>query len=93
MTIKTFIKNRPYLVWYVKDLDNLSEESIVEHTLNYGDFDDVQKLIHILKIGKVARIFSAQIKKKRNNYNPKVKNYFELYFKKYAPRDLGKRTN
>lgn len=80
-------------MWYVKDLDNLSEESIVEHTLNYGDFDDVKELITILKISKVARIFHTQSTGKRNNYNPKVKNYFELYFKKYAPRDFSKRTN
>jgi len=93
MTLKNFIKKRPYLVWYVKELDSLSEESIVEHTLNYGDFNDIKKLIDILKIDKVARIFQTQIKQKRNNYNPKVKNYFNLYFKKYAPRDFNKRTN
>ena len=80
-------------MWYVKELDSLSEESIVEHTLNYGDFNDIKKLIDILKIDKVARIFQTQIKQKRNNYNPKVKNYFNLYFKKYAPRDFNKRTN
>ena len=84
MTIKDFIKKRPYLVWYVKDLNNVSEEAIVEAVLNYGDFDDVQEMIGILKIKKVARIFQKQINKKRSNYNPKIKNYFKLYFKKYA---------
>ncbi|NQU82480.1 MAG: hypothetical protein HQ539_00835 [Parcubacteria group bacterium] len=84
MTIQKFIKKRPYLFWSVKDLDNLSEESIVENVLNYGDFDDIRKMIKILKIQKTAKIFNKQIKQKRNNYDPKIVNYFKLYFKKYA---------
>ncbi len=84
MTINQFIKKRPHLVWYVKDLDKLSEESIVEHVLNYGNFDDVKKMFKILGIKKTASIFKKQIKRKRNNYTPKVANYFNLYFNKYA---------
>ena len=84
MTIHQFIKKRPYLVWYVKDLDKLSEESIVEHVLNYGDWNDVQEMIKILGLGKTARIFREKSKQKRCNYDPKVKNYFQLYFSKYA---------
>lgn len=71
-------------MWYVKDLDNASEEAIVESVLNYGDFDDVKKMIKILTIKKTASIFNRQIQRKRNNYDPKIKNYFKLYFKKYA---------
>lgn len=84
MTIHNFIKKRPYLVWYTKNLDNLSVESIVEATLNYGDFDDVKKMISILGIKKVASIFRKQIKRRRCNYKPKIVNYFKLYFDKYA---------
>ena len=84
MTINDFIKKRPYLVWYVKDLEHLSEEAIVESVLNYGDFDDVKKMISILGIKKTAGIFRKQLKKKRNNYRPEIINYFGLYFKKYA---------
>lgn len=84
MTINNFIKQKPYLVWYVKDFKHLSRESIVEHTLNYGDFNDVKKLISILGIKNVADIFRKQLKQKRTNYNPKIINYFKLYFKKYA---------
>ena len=42
-----FMKARKHLVWYVKNPENLNVESIVEHTLNYGVWDDVQKLIKI----------------------------------------------
>ena len=82
--LKNFIKSRRYLVWYVKNLEKLSPESIVEHTLNYGDWDDVQKLTAIMGIKKMARIFKNQIRQKRTNYDDKIKNYFSLYFKKYA---------
>ncbi|MBI2436450.1 MAG: hypothetical protein HYV41_01750 [Candidatus Magasanikbacteria bacterium] len=87
MTMHEFIKERPYLIWWVKNYDKLSAESIVEATLNYGDWDDVQILIKILGIKKVARIFrekSKPSKMGRQNYFPEVKNYFSLYFNKYA---------
>ena len=84
MTIYQFIKKRPYLVWYVKDLNKLSEESIVEHVLNYGDWDDVQEMIKILGMKKTAEIFRTKFKQKRCNYRPEIKNYFHFYFNKHA---------
>lgn len=84
MTINQFIKKRPYLVWYVKDLDKLSEASIVEHVLNYGDWDDVQEMIKILGMKKTAEIFRVKSVQERSNYRPEIKNYFQLYFNKYA---------
>ncbi|OGD66477.1 MAG: hypothetical protein A3F95_00280 [Candidatus Nealsonbacteria bacterium RIFCSPLOWO2_12_FULL_39_31] len=84
MTISNFIKERPYLVWGTRNYDNLSEEAIVENVLNYGDIDDVKEMFSILGVKKSAIIFKKQISQKRNNYRPKIKNYFNLYFKKYA---------
>lgn len=84
MTIHDFIKKRPYLIWHTKNFENLSDEIIVESVLNYGDFDDVKKMILILGIEKTAGIFRKEIRKKRNNYRPEIKNYFQLYFNKYA---------
>jgi len=87
-TIQEFIKQRPYLIWYVKDLEKLNEESIVEHVLNYGDMDDVKKMISILGVKRVARIFRKYSQKKgeirRVNYRPEIINYFNLFFKKNA---------
>lgn len=81
-----FISNRGHLIWYVKDYRALSEESVVEATLNYGNWDDVQKLIGILGIERVAAIFRKQMAtgRQRGNYYPDVVNYFNLYFNKYA---------
>ncbi|OGH88374.1 MAG: hypothetical protein A3J93_04715 [Candidatus Magasanikbacteria bacterium RIFOXYC2_FULL_42_28] len=86
MTIHDFIKKRKYLIWYVKDYDSLGAESIVEATLNYGDWDDVQKLIKILGMEKTAKIFRADSKPKkwgRTNYDEKTTNFFNLYFDKH----------
>lgn len=90
MTIRQFIKKRPYLVWYVKNLDKLSEESIVEHVLNYGDWDDVQKMIKILGMKKTAEIFrekSKPSKMGRQNYRPEIVRYFSMYFDKHIPQN------
>lgn len=90
--LKKFMKDRPHLIWYVKNRENLSVESIVEHTLNYGDWGDVQELISILGINEIAKIFREQTNRPRINYHPKTRHYFNLYFKKYASGDLNQRT-
>ena len=72
------------MIWYTRDFKHLSEEAALEAVLNYGDFDDVKKMFAILGIKKAAGIFKKQISQRRNNYRPKIKNYFNLYFKKYA---------
>jgi hypothetical protein len=87
VTINEFIKKRPHLVWYTQNYDRLSKESIVEAVLNYGDWDDVQKLFSILGIKRAAEIFRKKSRKSkmgRCNYDPKIINYFNLYFQKYA---------
>lgn len=87
MAIHDFIKERKHLVWHVKDYDALDDASILEATLNYGDWSDVQELIKILGIKKAARIFRAKAKPSvagRSNYRPEVAQYFERYFNAYA---------
>lgn len=86
--IHDFIVARKHLVWYVKDHRALSEESIVEATLNYGNWDDVQKVISILGIERVAAIFRKQMVtgRQKGNYHPKTRHYFSLYFTRHAPK-------
>jgi len=75
------------LVWYVKKPENLPSEAIVEAVLNYGNWDDVQKLIKILGMQRVAKIFRQKSKPSkigRQNYRPEIKHYFQLYFNKHA---------
>ena len=85
--LQNFIKKRKGLVWYVKDVTKLNEQSIVEDVLNFGDWKDVQEMIRIMGIKKVAKIFWEESKPKkwgRTNYRPEIRHYFNLYFKKYA---------
>jgi hypothetical protein len=84
MKIEDFAKKRPHLFWYIQDFESLSEEAIVEAVLNLGNWKDTQELIAILGIKKIALIFKNKTAQKRNNYRPEIKNYFTLYFEKYA---------
>ena len=84
MTLESFIRKRPYLIWYTKNYAGLSAESIVEATLNYGDWDDVQKLIKILGIKRTARIFEKDTHRARVNYHPKTVHFFHLYFNRHV---------
>ena len=87
MTLQEFIKKRPLLVWYTKNYDHLSDEAIVESVLNYGEWEDVQKIFAITGIKKVAAIFKKQTTRRRwgrTNYRPEIKHYFNLYFRAHA---------
>ncbi|MBI2439471.1 MAG: hypothetical protein HYV45_02635 [Candidatus Moranbacteria bacterium] len=79
-----FIQSRSHLVWYAGNLEHLSEDSIVEHTLNYGTWKDVQELIHILGVKRVALDFHQKASLPRTNYRPEIKNFFQLYFDHHA---------
>ncbi|OGH15199.1 MAG: hypothetical protein A3H50_00685 [Candidatus Levybacteria bacterium RIFCSPLOWO2_02_FULL_37_10] len=84
MIIGDFVRKRKHLFWSTKNYDGLSEGAIVEGVLNYGDMNDVKELISLLGIQKVSKIFNEQINRPRINYRPEIKNYFQLYFQKYA---------
>ena len=80
MTVNAIIKNKPYLAWYVKDPKKLSEESVLEHVLNYGNWDDVQQFIKIKGKDKTTELFKKTLTNKRTNYSPEIKSYFSRYF-------------
>lgn len=84
MTTQNFIRKRPHLIWYVKDVQKLSDEAVVEAVLNHGDFDDFNGLMSILGAQRTREAFIKGLRKKRSNYDPKVTNYFKLYFKRHA---------
>lgn len=77
------VQEKPYLFWYVRDKECLSDEAIVEAILNRGDFDDFLKLIDLMGIKKVAEIFYRQTSLKRTNYSKKTENYFRLFFERH----------
>jgi hypothetical protein len=90
LAVKRFIRKNADLFWYSpKDTleDNTSDELLVEMILNYGTFDDIFELFEIMGIKKVAKIFREMLVtgRKRGNYFPQIRNYFELFFNRYAP--------
>jgi len=80
MSVNDIIKNKPYLAWYIKDPEKLSEESVLEHVLNYGNWNDVQQFIKIKGLSASASLFNHSLTKKRTNYAPEIKSYFSRYF-------------
>lgn len=84
MSPQDIIFRKPYLAWYVKNPAQLSDESVLEHVLNYGDWNDVQAYINMKGIQETAKIFYDQAQSERSNYFPEIKHYFGKYFAKYA---------
>lgn len=84
MSVGDFVRKKKHLFWSTKNYDGLSNAAVVEGILNYGDMNDVRELITLLGIEEVARIFRENTNRARVNYDPKIVNYFSLYFQKYA---------
>jgi len=89
MTLQKFAAKKPLIFWSTRNYRNLSDEAIVEGVLEYGDFDDIKKVISILGRNKTAEIFNNKIKSDRHNFDPKIENYFKLYFNN-EPRDTDR---
>ena len=70
--IRRLIKDKPYLIWWTKNYEHLSDEAIVEAVLNYGDFDDTVKIPDILTL--------AAMKAYALGRRAKWKDYVDLYF-------------
>lgn len=84
MSLQDIILRKPYLAWYVKNPAQLSDESVLEHVLNYGDWNDVQAYINMKGMQETANIFRQHTDGPRSNYLPEIKHYFDRYFAKYA---------
>jgi len=80
------IKEKPYLAWYVSDPTRLSDESVLEHVLNYGNWEDVQSFIKISGLERTIALFNKTNDRPRSNYLPEVSHYFTRYFQKYADK-------
>ncbi len=52
-------KNKPYLAWDLKNKETLSEESMLEHILNYGNWEDYLLAEKVFGIEKAKTIFTV----------------------------------
>ena len=87
--LKELIRKNAHLFWYIKDSEkeNLPLSVVLEFFLNYGKEADVKALINLVGKPKAAAVFFEQLNKSErmaNNYDPLAKNFFRLYFTKYA---------
>jgi len=87
--LKALIRKNAHLFWYTKDSEkeNLPLPVVLEFFINYAAKEDIKALFDIVGIKNAAKVFFEQINKSErvsNNFEPLSKNYFTLYFKKYA---------
>ena len=84
--LQTFIKEKSSLFWSVPEnkKEEVSPALLVETILNYGSMDDVRKLIKLMGMDEVSRIFFSARGRQKLNYYPQIYNYFSLLFRKYA---------
>lgn len=84
MKPQEIIRQKPYLLWWVKDYDALDDDAVVEAVLNCGDWEELQDLIRILGRERVAEIFFKQVNYPRCNYSDRRAHFFKNYFSDYA---------
>ena len=89
--VKEFIREQSDLFWFIPDRDKgrVSEACLVETILNYGSMDAVIRLVKLLGINTVARIFADSISRsprRKNNYHELTRHYFLQVFQRYAPQ-------
>ncbi|MFH1971701.1 MAG: hypothetical protein ABIJ05_04950 [Patescibacteria group bacterium] len=82
--LRSLIQNKPYLTWDIGNKAQLSEESIVEYILNYGNWEDYLIAEKTLGVKKIQALFNSLKQKTRVNLKPKTIHYFEKYYQRYA---------
>ena len=84
MQARQIIRDNPPLIWSTQSYEALPIESVVEAVLNYGSWDELQKLISVIGVQEVAQIFDRLNNHPRSNLHKLTRNYFQHYFAKYA---------
>lgn len=87
--LKALIRKNAHLFWYSKDSakEDLPLPVVLEFFLNYADKEDIKELFKIVGIKNAAKVFFEQLGKSvrmANNYETLARNFFTLYFSRYA---------
>ena len=87
--IKDFIRKHEALFWYSPEdkTETVSDELLVETIINYGTLDSIHQLFETFGLQNTASIFRNMTGRKALNIYPELRNFFDLYFDKYAPRN------
>ena len=81
---EAFIQHHKQLFWYFdpKQLNEMSDDVLLEFVLNYGDLHAVKELLNLFGIAYAGQLFAGHTQAgKRHNYLPQVANYFNHYFR------------
>lgn len=86
MTRAEFIEKNKHLFWYInlEKLPGISNDVLVEFVFNYGTWEDVKELVHIIGYSELKRVYQNITGRKIGNYFPPVYNYLSLLVQKYA---------
>ena len=74
------------MFWYTPEASKkrISDELLVETTLNDGTLEDFRELKSILTPKRIANVFFAATGRKSSNYYPEIRHFFSLVLKPYA---------
>ena len=86
---KEFIREHQSLFWYSPEdkTETVTDELLVETIINYGSLENIHKLFEVLGLKETATIFRQMNGRKKSNIYPELRNFFDLYFDKYVPRN------
>lgn len=83
-SLQDIIKSKPHLAWDIREKENLSDKSALEHILAYGDWDDYIAAERVAGIQALSGLFDKLTSEKRSNLRPETKNFFTRYFRAYV---------
>lgn len=79
-----WLNKRRSLWWWVADVTKLSDESILEGVMNYGDWPDFLQLKHWWGLTKIRQLFDKMTNKRRVNLRPPARVLFNDYLTSHA---------
>lgn len=87
---KKFIRQHSNLFWYTPEdkKEEISHEFLVETILNYGDLNDIRKLISIMGFDRFSEVFNNAQGRKKLNYYPEIYNFFSILIQRYAHSNI-----
>lgn len=82
--LPSWLKRHRGLWWWVADVTKLSDESILEGVMNYGDWKDFLQLKQWWGLTKIRQLFKRMTTQRRVNLRPPARVLFNDYLTCHA---------
>ncbi|MDD2565488.1 MAG: hypothetical protein PHZ26_02740 [Candidatus Gracilibacteria bacterium] len=79
--LKEYLETRKSIFWYIKDINSLSDEAILEGIIKYGDWIDLKEIFKIFGKEEFKKIYDNLLNKKRTNLEKIEINFIDLFIK------------